>query len=173
MKRVFFVLFVLMTVQMAWAGDVVKLVNERTFTGEVKRIDDCQVVFKTQGQRYFIPAQDILFIRFEDPHNPILVDYQAMSDPDKCMKGHRDADLYHGKAGLNIAMGVLFGPFAVIGAALTNPRPERGKETMMLSQNKELFDDAEYLQCYKKKAKRQNAGNAALGWLAWVLILLL
>ena len=173
MKRLSILLFFLIFAQATWAGDIVKLTNDKTFQGDVKRIRDCQVVFKAEGQRFRIPAQDILFIKFEDPDDKILKRYQEMNDPDKCLKGRRDADLYHGKTGAHFALGALFGPFAVIGAAIANPEPQDGKETLQLSKNDKMFDDPAYLQCYKKKAKKKNAGTAALGWLSWVAILLI
>lgn len=95
-----------------------------------------------------------------------------IKDPGKCLKGRQDADMYHGKGGAHFALGALFGPFAIIGAALANPTPQKGNETLQLSENQDMFDNPEYLQCYKKKAKKKNVGTAALGWLSWIILLL-
>ena len=69
-------------------------------------------------------------------------------------------------------LGVLFGPFAMIGTALANPTPEKGKLTYMLSKNKDQFSDPQYLSCYKKKAKGQLIGMEASGWGAWIVLVL-
>ena len=42
----------------------------------------------------------------------------------------------------------------------------------MMSNNKDQFNDLEYLSCYKKKAKGQLIGAEALGWGAWILSVL-
>jgi hypothetical protein len=46
------------------------------------------------------------------------------------------------------------------------------KQTYMISKNKDQFNDPEYLSCYKKKAQGQLIGMEALGWGAWVLLIL-
>ena len=84
-----------------------------------------------------------------------------------------DADAFHDKCGLHFALGVLFGPFAMIGAAVSTPHPASGVNTATLSDNKDLFSDAEYLNCYKRKARGKNVGNSAVGWGTWLLFLLI
>ncbi|MDO9615988.1 MAG: hypothetical protein Q7J86_15885 [Bacteroidota bacterium] len=96
----------------------------------------------------------------------------ADGDPNKCMNGRVDADNYHGKKGGHFVLGVLFGPFAMIGTALSNPTPEKGSNTFVMSKNKDQFSDPEYLSCYRSKAKGQLIGMEALGWGAWILLLL-
>lgn len=68
-------------------------------------------------------------------------------------------------------MGVLFGPFAVIGAALGKPTPYTGKDTVLMSTNKDSFTNPDYLSCYSKKARGQNVTNALLGWAAWIIFI--
>ena len=89
------------------------------------------------------------------------------------MKGKLDAENYHGKKGGHFILGMAFGPFAMIGTALSNPTPEKGKRTYMMSENKANFNDLEYLSCYKKQAKRQLITMEGLGWATWILIVLL
>jgi hypothetical protein len=74
---------------------------------------------------------------------------------------------------MHVALGVLFGPFAVLGAAVSKPTPLKGKDTMALSQNKEMFSDSSYLNCYTKKARGQNVTNSLIGWGAWILFAIL
>lgn len=173
MKKVFLVIVAAFLSASAFSADVLVLNNEQVFEGKVVRVKSCEVVFKVDNEKYQIPAEDIAYLQFENVKSRILKNYNKMQDPNKCLLGRLDAANHHGKTGLNVALGVLFGPFAVIGAALTNPGPEKGKDTMAMSKNSELFDDPMYLSCYKKKAKGKNVGNAAMGWGAWVLLLLL
>ena len=165
----------ILVISSSFAADILRLNNDQMFEGEVKRIRDCEVIFKTDGQRFVIPASDIHSIVFEDPKNKVYTNYmqQVENQSDKCMNGRLDAETYHGKKGGHFVLGVLFGPFAMIGTALANPTPDKGARTYMLSQNKDQFSDPAYLSCYKKKAKGQLIGMEALGWGAWVLIILL
>jgi hypothetical protein len=91
----------------------------------------------------------------------------------KCLNGQLDAENYHGKKGTHFVLGVLFGPFAMIGTAVSEPKPQRSKQTLMMSNNKDQFNDPNYLSCYKKKAKGQLIGMEALGWGSWILLLLI
>ena len=144
------------------------------FEGKITKIKDCTVVFKANGNKYVIPASEIFSLQFEDTEDNAYVDYMKMIDdaPNKCLTGRLDAEQYHGKKGGHFVLGVLFGPFAMVGTALANPTPEKGKQTYVMSANKELFSDLEYLSCYKSKAKGQLIGMEALGWGAWILFVL-
>lgn len=173
-KKVLLFSLAIFTSLSLFAGDVLTLSNKMVFEGKVINIKDCDIVFKTDGDKYIIPSSDILSIQFENTDNKIYTDYlkQSENDPNKCLQGRLDAENYHGKKGGHFVLGVLFGPFAMIGTALSEPTPEKGKMTYMLSKNKEQFNDPEYLMCYKKKAKSQLIGSEALGWGAWILFLL-
>ena len=175
MKKIFSVLLVSVLVTSAFTRDVMILNNQMAFEGRVSRIKDCSVIFRVDGERYEIPAEDIFAIKFEDVDNRIYRNYihSLQTNPEKCMSGTLDANNHHGKAGGHVVLGVLFGPFAVIGAAVANPTPEKGARTMMMSPNPGLFNDPAYLSCYTKKAKSQNVVHTALGWAVWIFILLL
>lgn len=92
---------------------------------------------------------------------------------DKCMLGTTDAKNYHGKVAGHVILGVLFGPFAALGAAIANPTPQKGAKTAYMSKNQDLFNDPAYVNCYKRKAKGKNVGNAFLGWGIWVGLVLI
>lgn len=168
----FFLTLVLTT---SFAGDILKLNNEKIFEGKITSIKKCVVHFKVNGNKYVIPATDIFSIEFENHNNKIYKDYikSLLNDPNKCLNGRLDAENYHGKKVGHFFLGMLFGPFAMVGTALSNPTPERGKQTYMMSNNKEQFSDLEYLSCYKKKAKGQLIAMEGLGWGTWILIILL
>jgi hypothetical protein len=157
-----------------FAGDILTLNNSLIFDGKVVKIKNCVVVFKSNGQKYFVPSEEISSIQFENTEDKVYREYLALSDddPNTCLNGRLDAENYHGKKGGHFVLGVLFGPFAMIGTALANPTPEKGRQTYLMSKNKEEFTDPEYLSCYRKKARGQLVGMEALGWGAWILIVL-
>ena len=94
------------------------------------------------------------------------------NNPDACLAGRTDAENHHGKAGLHVFLGVLFGPFAVLGAAVGQPKPQNGKNTLSMSKNQDSFNDPNYLSCYTKKARGQNVTNTLIGWGAWLLLII-
>lgn len=172
-KNILPFLLIVITVSSAFSQDVLTLNNEMRFAGTIKKIKDCSLIFKADGEKFEIPVDDIYSIQFEDVGNPIYTDYLAQSSArDNCLKASVDANLYHGKKGSHVLLGFLFGPFAMIGTALASPNPYNGKQTIMLSQNPDLFSDAAYLSCYKKKAKRQLIVFEGIGWLGAILLAL-
>jgi hypothetical protein len=174
MKKIKFTVFASLFSLALFAGDILTLNNQMVFDGKITKIKNCAIVFKSKGTKYIVPASEISSIIFENINDKIYTDYlkMASNDPNKCLNGSTDAESYHGKKGGHFVLGVLFGPFAMIGTALSNPTPERGKQTMMLSKNKDQFSDPEYLSCYKRKAKGQLIGMEGLGWAAWILLLI-
>jgi len=175
MKKLFTILLTILISTVIFCGDVVTLNDQKSFEGKVTKIKNCIVTFKASDEKYYIPVTDIFSIQFEDINDKVYTSFMALADddPDKCMKGQMDADMYHGKTGSHIALGVLFGPFAIIGAAVSSPTPQNGQSTYMMSKNKEFFSDPIYLSCYQKKARAKNVGNTAVGWGCWILLLLL
>jgi hypothetical protein len=126
------------------------------------------VTFRAEGNKYLVTASEIFSIQFEDTEDRVYADYIQFAEDgvNKCLNGRLDAENYHGKKGGHFALGVLFGPFAMIGTSLANPTPDKGRQAYMMSKNKEQFSDLEYLTCYRKKAKRQLVGMEGLGWAA-------
>jgi hypothetical protein len=159
----------------SFAGDVLTLTNNMVFEGKVTRIKKCVISYQVEDATYLIPAADVASIQFADPQDKVYTHYLNLpqGDQNKCMAGRLDAEQFHGKKGGHFALGFLFGPFAMIGTALADPTPYKGKTTPMLSQNKEIFNDPEYLSCYKRKAKGQLIGMEGLGWGSAILLLLL
>jgi hypothetical protein len=172
MEKIAFTITVVLFAIASFAGDIIILKNEMAFEGKVAKIKDCSVVFKSKGSKYVIPASDIFSIQFEDTEDRVYRNYLKMAEPNKCLDGRLDAENYHGKKGGHFALGFLFGPFAMIGTALANPTPEKGRRTLEMSSNHDLLNDLEYISCYKKKVKGQLIGTEALGWASWVLLLL-
>ena len=155
-------------------NDIITLNNNMSFQGKVTKIKNCEVSFKVDGEKYSIPSSEIFSIEFANINNKTYTNYLKISEnePDNCLNGTLDAEFYHRKKGGHFVLGVLFGPFAMIGTALANPTPDRGRNTYSMSNNKDLFTDPQYISCYKKKAKTQLITAEALGWAAWILIIL-
>ncbi|MCC7332985.1 MAG: hypothetical protein IT232_10310 [Flavobacteriales bacterium] len=174
MKKIVLIITLELFVFTAFSGDILILKNDMIFDGKVTKIKDCEIIFKAEGCKYTIPTSEIFSIQFKDTHDKVYKEYieTAVTDSEKCLKGKFDAEYYHGKEGDHFLMGMLFGPFAVIGTALAEPTPDRGKQTYMLSKNKDQFNNPEYLNCYKKKAKGQLIKMEALGWGAWILFVI-
>ena len=155
----------------SYATDTLVLNNQMTFVGKVKKVKECTLSFETFGETFDIPASEIYSVRFEDINNNIYTKYLKQADnPNNCLAGHIDAENFHGKKAAHFTLGFLFGPFAMIGTALTNPKPEKGRETLLLSNNKHLFNDPQYLLCYKRRAKTMMIGYDLIGWSAWLMI---
>jgi len=157
------------------ANDIMTLNNQMTFKGEVKRVTDELVVFKAEGKRYRIPASEIYSLEFADTDSRIYRDYLEMANDEvsASVAGKLDAKAFHGKKAGHFVLGFLFGPFSMLGTAASNPTPQRGKKTVELSENKKLFENPEYLKAYRKSAKGSLIGAEALGWGAWILLLLM
>ena len=159
---------------LSFGGDVITLNNGQYFEGKITKIKStCEIVFKSEGAKFIIPTSTIAFIQFENITNKVYRKYMSISGPEACMQGQMDAGKFHGKKGGHVALGVLFGPFAMLGTLLASPTPDRGKSTFMMSENKDLFNNYEYIECYKKEAKSSLIGMEAIGWGVWILLAVL
>ncbi len=173
MKKIMLIALYLIFASTGFSADVLLLNNQKQFKGKVIQIKQCSILFKVEKDVFIIPADDIFSITFENVNNRIYKKYLKLDDDyQKCFKGTQDAEMLHGKVGGHVLLGVLFGPFAMVGAALANPNPYKGAYTLMESRNKDLFEDREYLQCYKKAAKKKNVLNVGIGWAMWMVFYL-
>lgn len=174
MKRFIYVMVALLLTTSAFSknmNDVVTLTNQMSFKGQIKKVNPCSVIFKTEEGKVEIPAEDVNSLVFSEESGKAYRKYMQQENyGDACFKGQTDASQYHGKVGQHIAWGILFGPFGVIGAAVANPTPMKGNETLMMSKNKDLFSDPGYLTCYKKQAKKKNVLTTCAGWGMWILL---
>ena len=161
MKKLLFVFIGIMLYVNLSETDILSLNNQMVFSGKVLKIKNCMIVFKAQGTKYLVPASDIFSIQFGNVKDKVYVDYLKLQNEDsnKCLNGKLDAENYHGKETGHFVLGLLFGPFAIIGTAISNPTPVKGKHTLTMSQNKDQFNDPSYLSCYKKTVKGKPIGN--------------
>lgn len=176
MKKLIIFLFVVISVAVS-AEDVLGLKNQMAFKGCIVGIEDSTIIFNAENEDYYVPFSDISFLLMEDSTKEIYSALQHLDVSDTnvniCQLAQVDADMYHGKKFGHFCLGVLFGPFSIIGTALSSPTPFKGSETPFLSQNSQYFSDPVYLSCYKKKAKGQLIGAEAIGWATWILLVLL
>ena len=98
MKKLIPIILAILIVIPVFAGDVVTLTNNKSFCGKVKKIENTTVKFRADGKTYFIPADDIYSIVFENANDKVLQAYLLLDDREKCFKGGQDASLFHGKA---------------------------------------------------------------------------
>ena len=154
------------------AKDVLTLKNQQKFEGKILRIKDCSIVFKTNRVKYTIPSDDIYSVEFDNLQNKVYKNYvnRLASGENLCLKAKADAQRFHGKKAGHVILGVLFGPFAIIGTALSDPSPYKSSKTLIRSENREQFNEPEYLICYRKKAKDQLIAMEAVGWFIAIMI---
>lgn len=168
MKKVLFLISFL-SIFTLQAGDILTLTNQHTFEGKVIKIKDCTVVFKHQNERYEVPTNDIFSIVFESHKSKIYTKYMEgiinNDNMDVCLQGRMDASLGHGKKVGHFVLGVLFGPFAMLGTAFANPTPYNAGKLHLIQASKENFSDPTYLSCYKRKAKGELILWEGIGWL--------
>ena len=165
MNKTILILTVLLISTVALAGDILLLKNNMVFEWKVTNIKECEVFFKADRKKYVVPASEISSLKFESPNKKFVLASNVIAEEDSsaCVKGASDAKKYHGKIASHIVLGMFLGPYAMIGTAFANPTPEKGERTYTMSDNKELFDDPDYLECYKKKAKRKLIQMEAIG----------
>ena len=153
----------------------VRLVSLSTITYKLKSNPD--------GPDHEIGKDKVLMIRYANGSKDIFTDTEQpeeesyvpdtpeLSASDKCHLGTMDADMYHGWKGASVTSGVCCGVFGVLACAIGSPTPEKGKQTSMMSGNKDLFSDPNYRKCYEKKARGTKINHALIGWAAWLLLL--
>ena len=175
MKNFLLILVWCVTAEITFAADILTLNNSKVYHGKVTKIKDCSITFKTGSNKYQIPSEEIYSIEFENVNDKIYTRYldQLAVDPSKCVNGRLDAAHYHGKKSGHIALGFLFGPFAMLGTSMSDPTPEKGQSTLELSEHSDLFNDEDYLSCYKKKAKGKLIGAESIGFGITILMVLL
>ena len=176
MKKLIFAAIAAMIAQSAFSSDILTMLDGKMYQVDVIRVKSCELTVKIDNEKFVIPATEIQSIEFENVNDPEYLDFMKMNQfgGDACLSGQQDAENFHVKKGGHIALGVLFGPFAILGTALlADPDPSKGAKTGTMSTNKEMFSDPAYLQCYKKEAKSGLIKAEAIGWAAWLIFLLL
>jgi hypothetical protein len=63
-----------------------------------------------------------------------------------------------------VALGMLGGPIPLIITKLSKPSPSNSLIVSNTSNNKALFDDPVYLECYQKQVRKQFMIAEGVGW---------
>lgn len=153
------------------ASDILTLHNGQVFEGKLLHIGACDIDFKFNGESFTIPADDIALVELErmsKRRERRLA--RVITEEGNCWKGTQDGS-NHGHGGGHFALGFLFGPFGVIGCALSNRTPHKSAN-MISNQNNNLWNNGEYLDCYKKSANGKAVGTSAIGFAVWLVFLL-
>lgn len=156
----------------AFANDIITLSNGASFEGKVVQIHSCDLQFRFDGDTYTIPADDIESVQLESINERITRKINnLLAADDNCWKGTNDG-ANHGKGGGQFFAGVGFGAFGVIGCAVAQRSPAKSSNMALMSANKDLWNNSEYLNCYNKSARGKAITNSLLGWATWILLLL-
>lgn len=173
MKNFLALFFGLFLVSTTVASDVLTIESGHAFEGKVIAINQCSIAFEFDNAVYTIPAEDVATVFVEDMTKRTARKLANMlAGSNNCWKGMNDG-ANHGKEGGQFLCGVAFGAFGVIGCAVTNRTPMRSSNMALMMENKDLWNDAEYLNCYNKEAKSKAVTNSLMGWATWVLLLLI
>lgn len=147
------------------AADVVTLKNQQKFEGKITKINTNSLEFKAARNCHEIPLTEIEAIAFSNVYNPKLI---ALLDDslsvDSCMKGRKDAKKLIYKLPRFVFLGMLGGPFPLIFIKFSKPLPQKEPFVTARSENKVLFDDPAYFNCYQKQVKKQNMLAVGVGW---------
>jgi hypothetical protein len=176
MRKIVPVMILMVFSLFSFAEDILILKDGESFKGKVTRIKKCHVHFKTEIGTFLVPIYDIDAVQLDNPRKRILRKYKLMLNPprsEECKLGEQDAYMYHGKRGGHFVLGFLFGPFAIVGTVLATPTPGKGVRTIYMSENRDLFTDPHYLNCYESKARNRLLTMEAIGWGAAIVLILL
>ncbi len=173
MKWKLFIVLSILSTTCIYAQDILVKKSGDSLKVKILEVGLSEIKYKNfddlDGITYGIFKSSVVCIRYKNGRVEYFDEKEELSAEKLCYCGHTDAARYHGKKGTHFVLGVLFGPFAMLGTAASKPTPRKGRRTYKLSQNSHLFSDLTYLKCYRKKAKSDLIGMEALGWGAWML----
>lgn len=169
MKRIFFVLLLTCVVNLCHGNDVVVLKNGITIECSISSINNTIISYQENEKSKLstVSLEEVMFLQI-DPKNKSLLrqmrkDFKKIKrglQVDSCHEGITDANTFHKRAGGNFALGFFFGVFGLIGTAVGNPKMPHYYPIADTSN----LSDPTYIQCFSRKAKGKNIGNAAIGW---------
>jgi hypothetical protein len=147
------------------AADVVTLKNQQKFEGKITKINPSSVGFNVARNSYEIPFAEIEAIELSNANNPIII--TSVDDSltiENCIKGQKDAKKLFYKLPGYVFLGMFGGPFPLIFIKFSKPLPQKEPFVTARSENKVLFDDPAYFNCYQKQVKKQNMLAVGVGW---------
>tara|TARA_B110000444_G_scaffold9292_1_gene8057 strand:+ start:227 stop:745 length:519 start_codon:yes stop_codon:yes gene_type:complete len=154
------------------ASDILTLSNGKSYQGTVINIRECSIWFAIDDVSYTIPASDIHTVEFERISKRRAKKITEMLDTEEnCFKGMSDGKL-HGHKGGQFFAGFFGGALGFTIVGIVNRSPANSSGISKANENKELWVDLAYIQCYKKQSKQEALKMAGIGWSSrWVFIL--
>lgn len=172
MKKI--ILLLVFAISTSAIADVVTI-EGRSYNVEVLKVKKSKVVFTMNGDRYNVPIKDIETIFLDENGSNYSENTKALrtliDEENPCVTGTMDAQ-GRGKTVINVLGGALFGPFALIVVGLNDFHPSKDYANVAAKGHTDLMDDAQYIQCYRQKAKSKALTEAAGGWAMWILLIL-
>jgi hypothetical protein len=157
----------------ALASDVITLTNGQSFEGTITKVNNCSLNFSIDDNVYTIPASDIVYAEFEKISkrraNKIT---HMLGNEDNCFAGTTDGAMHGHKAG-QFCAGFFGGLIGFVIVAVVDRTPTKSKNIMLISENREMWNDLTYLTCYQQQSKKEAIKAAGAGFGAWVLLVLL
>jgi len=99
MKKLSLLLTLSLLILTTFAGNILILNNQMVFEGKVPKIKGCAIVFRSNGEKFTVPAAEIATIQFEDIEDKVYTDYLKIANGNSanCLKARLDTEYYHGK----------------------------------------------------------------------------
>ena len=173
MKKAF-LLMVLFLSTTAFA-DIVTI-DGHSYDVEITKIKRNKVHFNLGMDKYVVPISKIDMLYLEETNASFAENAEELNqiaaEEDPCLAGTMDAQT-RGKTAVNVLGGMFFGPFALIHKALKDFHPSKDYATVAAAGHKELMDNPNYIQCYRKKAQTKALTETAGGWATWILLVLM
>lgn len=169
------------------AQDIITLLDGETIECKVTKIGLSEIEYKKldnlDGPLYIMEKSLIFMITYEggtkdvfsiqaDSSTVVVEELNVVDLRNFCEEGRKDAMKYRNGVG-HVVAGALFGVFAVIGAAIAHPSPEKHLRTLTTSKNKDIFNNPNYKGCYIREAKKGNIIHTCMGWIVSSLAIFL
>lgn len=152
-------------------ADVVTI-DGRSYDVEIVKVKKAKVIFTMNGDKYNVPINDVQTIFLDENGLNFIENTEALrsliAEENPCVTGSMDAQ-GRGKTVVNVLGGALFGPFALIVVGLNDFHPSKDFANVAAKGHSDLMNDAQYIQCYRQKAKTKALTEAAGGWAMWIL----
>ena len=157
----FFVAVALMMSLSALANDKILMTDGSIVEGEITRFGKNRFIVETESGREVVLNSLVHLVAVD----------QDLSDMEKYQLGVLDGKRYAKNKGGNFAVGFFFSLLGTAVVYLTSDQYPSYEAS--LGPNKEILDDANYVNGYNKGAKSKSGGSAATGALIWIALLLL
>ena len=160
MRNLYSILFLLATVSV-FSMDKIVLSNGTILEGSIVKMSKKNFFIQIDDKIEKISNLDVGLVSFQE----------EISDMEKYRLGELDGQRYAKNKGGNIAIGFLV---SIVGTGIVYLTSDQSPSVeSMLGPNKAIVNDPNYIDGYSKGARSKSTSNAAIGTIAWLLLLLL